>query len=1251
MDSSSYSMKSHARLEKFKISAVVIILIIVSSSAASSITFTGAQAQALQLIVSAAQNSTFQNHFFGPQIVSVINSDPGATRPDSTTVGETVKGTELKRVHLKDGLWYSFIASSNEFFRLADVLSDGKQDSIIRVSPQAGDAAPVAGSTTHPTSIQKGGITFQIQLAPAGVTSFIREITTMGGNTFVEFNRSILMPTLPDPFSNTVAPSAGFNPDVSLNEPDEAANSVDWPYIQLIDIQETDQVPIRAGSASVTLTFAPLEETIQFTKDRTTYPVNAEIILGVTDFMWNINPVEDDVMSWILDKDTGVPKKVIYQPNRDFIANTNVTPDLLSILFKPNLGFDSRQILKVDTQGMESVKFIEAFNTATQTLEPTPSTFVSDNARFAKPDLAPPGASILGPNELPVISLIESSPNTSLFQSLDEAKGSRADIFAGVRDSVASFNYFEIVNSTPIAFQNGFVTVDKEIYHAGDLATLTVNDPNISLRSKVSEQLDGILSGAFVKIGNPFPLANNPTINTLPMDSSGNFLPNSVRSAVFTAGGAGTEKISIGGIGDFTSSGGTADLAPAKTTLLALNFTTSAIGASFPTGFVVNTAVTLADISDVFQFTMVKNKLTTKVDPFILSVSKFSPSLASAGDNDQIQVTFPKYNLIQVDISHIKLQSQFAKVAVQINATDSVNKVAQIIDFDPSTPSIDLLTGSSGFGSFKALDLINSAKATDPNLSNWKLKFTILFLNSANSPISMSSAQQQAIIDIMGLGVIRAEGATKDTITVDAFENAVYRLRLSEQGVSSSIFAARADFMTVLQSDTVRTITQVMVPIGDPIKIWLPGKFIPPNRLAFSYTGIDVSNNFRQVSATFIYETTSGKVSWDRDQYRFSQIAYLTVIDPDLNRDPDAIDQYSIPQDGFMFFEVGKQRVDTACQNLTPVPDGCFVKSVQLTLRETGPNTGIFVAQIKIPKEVLLENGQLFRTFQSDLQANYVDVRDDSSTMEKIGADAVVRSGIDTTQTVQPGQGTQAVRQTNASNAIIINIDRAVHYANETLKFTAKVPTIVPGIEVSVTLYSPQGRHSPTIHAIPNNDGIIYLQVPLQGKELGIWTIEISYASWSGEATFTLKEPKSVPSVQVSGGQNETALGSAPTSGLKADVKVLAKHVQDFLLIRLRNMDDSNAQIYAFKIESKDGIIEACKSANEKEWKVAKCAPNGTTFLSNNPFTPGERGYFLLKVDNENPILSWAVYNRDMHTLDGGLVKVLSKIFLISYYF
>jgi len=971
------------------IATIVIVLLVSNPVTLQNFLTEEAHAQSVKLIVSAAQDPSLQNHFFGPQIVQIIIDDPGARNPDTSTSGLSVRGMPMQRVHLADGLWYAFIAEDDSFLVFLDVMTDGSRNGIIAVSdPDDADNRNTIGSI----NVQFGN-----------ADSFVREITDAAGSTFVEVKKSAIFPSLPDPFTGTA-----INPDVDINPSQEAA--ADWPYIRLFGIQETDIVDIGLAGTSVSLTFNSLFSSIQLGLDRESYPLNSEIKINFKDFMWNINPVEEDVVRFVLDKNNGRPSKVIYQPLRNFDPQGN-GPNLVDVLpVFAFLEFDQRQVLEVD--GVGNLKYKQAF-------DGTLVEFPEETGRLIESFTT---------SQSPLITFFEKDPNVSVFETIDESAGGKSKIFAGKRDATASIDYFDIIDTVVTSVHNAFASVGKEIYDSGDSAAFSVTDPDLNTRSNISEEPDGISSKTFLMAGSPFPITNNALFNTLPKDLTGNFVTNSVREARFVTSGPGDEVMDFdqNGVNDFFApSANIEDRVLSKTDFLAIDFTTdntSGTSGAPPTGFIVNTNVKLADIDDVIKFTMTKAELQAKADPFILAVSKLTDktsigtSFSAAPVTDVFEVEFPKFNLIHVDVQKIK--STFAKVFVEIAALSGTNEVAgsaQIVDFEPFDPddvdgnpftkSIDPLTDGSGIGSFKVLDLI-AALPPNSNLNSITLKFTVIVTDSANQPLSLTpssltSVNHQAVLDITGLGVVRAEGPSKDSISVNAFENFVYRLALDEMSENSSTFTGRADLMTVLHNDTVQRILQNIVATGDPLKIWLPNRFIPPNRLALSYTDLDVSGAFRQVSATFIYETRDAVVSWDSEQYRFNQVAFLTVIDEDLNRKPDAIEQYLIPQDGFVFFEFNKQRADTECQNIVPIPKECFARFVEATLKETGPNTSTFKAQITMPEKVLLEDGSIIKAFKSDIQANYVDVRDSSSNVQEFDATAVIRSDVDTTP-VQP---------------------------------------------------------------------------------------------------------------------------------------------------------------------------------------------------------------------------------------------------------
>lgn len=88
---------------------------------------------------------------------------------------------------------------------------------------------------------------------------------------------------------------------------------------------------------------------------------------------------------------------------------------------------------------------------------------------------------------------------------------------------------------------------------------------------------------------------------------------------------------------------------------------------------------------------------------------------------------------------------------------------------------------------------------------------------------------------------------------------------------------------------------------------------------------------------------------------------------------------------------------------------------------------------------------------------------------------------------------------------LLINIDRAVYYTNETLRFTVDPPATVTGVPATILLYPPEARNHIVIHVEPDRNGIINVEFPLQGKPLGIWAVRVTYVSWVSETAFAVK--------------------------------------------------------------------------------------------------------------------------------------------------
>jgi hypothetical protein len=109
-----------------------------------------------------------------------------------------------------------------------------------------------------------------------------------------------------------------------------------------------------------------------------------------------------------------------------------------------------------------------------------------------------------------------------------------------------------------------------------------------------------------------------------------------------------------------------------------------------------------------------------------------------------------------------------------------------------------------------------------------------------------------------------------------------------------------------------------------------------------------------------------------------------------------------------------------------------------------------------------------------------------------------------------------------------------------------------------------------------------------------------------------------------------------------ADVRVQARQIKDLIIVRLRNMDDSRADVYAFKIVMVDSTLNGFKGP--KDWSKENVLENGALFSSlTRAIGAGDKEYFLLKVDTERPLIQWTVYGPDNREVGEGSVTPFLK--------
>ncbi|MEM2760823.1 MAG: hypothetical protein QXU32_00315 [Nitrososphaerales archaeon] len=345
---------------------ILSILLLLAPLLTTSVLINKADAQQIVLSVSAKDTG---GKFFGPQIVQVVIDGPSIRNPDTNPGSVIVNGVNLPMVHLADGRWYGFFADGSTFTTLA-------------------------GVTGFPGNINGN---FWI-IGPSG--------------------KNVLFPTLPTAFRND--PMNDFiNPNLDLNGDcpslvNDQNTCVEWPYIRLFSFSENDQVSVRYSGQSVTLNYVrPSANEIALSLDRDSYPINAEIIFGLSDYMWNINPVEDDRVIFAFD-DGGTA--VFYQPS------TSLPPAEITSAMQ-SMGFDIKQMLSL--QGKNGIRFSNTIN------------------------------------GVPATALIEIFPNSGAFENLDKSS-SRADMFAKERNVQFRFDYFNKSISAGMGTSDAHISIGKE---------------------------------------------------------------------------------------------------------------------------------------------------------------------------------------------------------------------------------------------------------------------------------------------------------------------------------------------------------------------------------------------------------------------------------------------------------------------------------------------------------------------------------------------------------------------------------------------------------------------------------------------------------------------------------------------------------------------------------------------------------------------------------------------------------------------
>jgi len=255
----------------------------------------------------------------------------------------------------------------------------------------------------------------------------------------------------------------------------------------------------------------------------------------------------------------------------------------------------------------------------------------------------------------------------------------------------------------------------------------------------------------------------------------------------------------------------------------------------------------------------------------------------------------------------------------------------------------------------------------------------INFDSNGVGTVSSEIDSQPIILDFFSFGLVNSNDVN----------NALYRFELEETSDNSSIFDGTMEYsitnqLNILDPQFIQTIQ----PIDDKIKFIVTNRLVDEEGISISYSDLDEVGVFTTTSTKSDINTNSGIVSTNSQSYRFGQPVTITLNDPDLNLKNDLVDIYfvindpnsenvdTIGKDGVILLEVLFKDIRYKRCTIDGVEHG-GLGATGLTLKETGPSTGIFEGVIRIPTTICNKSGtELISTAGGSLDLKYFDSRD-----------------------------------------------------------------------------------------------------------------------------------------------------------------------------------------------------------------------------------------------------------------------------------
>lgn len=152
----------------------------------------------------------------------------------------------------------------------------------------------------------------------------------------------------------------------------------------------------------------------------------------------------------------------------------------------------------------------------------------------------------------------------------------------------------------------------------------------------------------------------------------------------------------------------------------------------------------------------------------------------------------------------------------------------------------------------------------------------------------------------------------------------------------------------------------------------------------------------------------------------------------------------------------------------------------------------------------------------------------------------------------------------------------------------------------------------------------------------GSYTVRVTYSGTSAEQSYIVVEP--APGID-----DQPPEPAAPT-----DVRVAAKLVRDFYIVRVRNAADSGSSVFGLAFEVPNHVIEAFKGP--RDWsKPATLSDEVGSSTMDKPVGQGEKAYFKIKLGlgaddtRKADLIHWTAFDLGGKMLDEGDTKPISR--------